>query len=129
MFPKGKEYRYSNTHEYVKVEGNVGYVGLSAYAQEQLGDIVFVEMPEIGREVKKGEVFGVVESVKAVSDCYSPVSGKVVKVNEALMDAPETINQDPHGDGWIMAVELGDQSELETLMDGETYEKSPKEHH
>lgn len=127
MYPK--EYRFSKTHEYVKVEGNIGYVGLSHYAQEQLGDIVFVELPDIGKKVKKNEVFGVVESVKAVSDCYSPVSGTVVKVNEKLMDSPETVNQDPHGEGWIMAVELADASDLDDLLDGEAYETAPKEHH
>lgn len=127
MYPK--DYYYTKTHEWVRIEGNIGYVGLTDYAQGQLGDIVFVELPEIGKQVKQNEVFGVVESVKAVSDCYSPVSGKVVKVNEKLVDSPETINQDPHGEGWIMAVELSDPSEIKNLMDGATYEASPKEHH
>ena len=127
MYPK--EFFYTNTHEYVKIEGKIGYVGLSQYASEQLGDIVFAELPDLGKTVKQNEVFGVVESVKAVSDCYCPISGKVVKVNERLIDAPETINSDPHGEGWIMAVEMSDPSEVKNLMDGVTYEALPKEHH
>jgi len=127
MYPKG--YFYTKTHEYVKVEGKTGYIGLTHFAQDQLGDIVFAELPEVGREVKQGETFGVVESVKAVSDCYSPVSGKVVKVNEKIVDAPETLNKDPHGEGWMIAVEIAGMGELENLMTGEEYEAFPKEPH
>ena len=127
MYPK--EYRYTKTHEYIKVEGHTGYVGLTHYAQDQLGDIVFAELPEVGRTLKQNEVYGVVESVKAVSDCYTPVAGKVVKVNGKLVDAPETINKDPHGEGWMIAIEIANPKDLETLIDGETYEAAPKEHH
>jgi glycine cleavage system H protein len=126
-FPK--EYFYTKTHEYAKIEGKIAYVGLTSFAAEQLGDIVFVELPDIGKAVKQNTVFGVVESVKAVSDCYCPVSGKVVKVNEKLVDAPETLNADPHGAGWIMAVEMADTAELKNLLDGATYDAMPKETH
>ena len=115
--------KYTETHEYAKVEGNKAYVGITNYAQDQLGDIVFVELPEVGRVVKKGEVFSTVESVKAVSDCYAPVSGKIVEVNSKLSDSPELLNQDPHGEGWICAIEMSDPSELGKLMDSASYEK------
>ncbi len=119
--------KYTKTHEYAKVEGNVAYLGITNYAQDQLGDIVFVEAPEVGRMIKAGEVFATVESVKAVSDCYAPLSGKVVKVNDKPVDSPEVLNQDPHGDGWICAIEIADQSEVANLMDSETYEKHAAE--
>jgi len=118
-----KDFKYTKTHEWIKVEGNTGRVGLSDFAQDHLGEIVFVELPEVGDEVAQGESFGVVESVKAVSDCYAPASGKVVKVNEALADSPELINSDPHGEGWLFEVELSDESELDNLMDLAAYEK------
>lgn len=121
------DYKYTKSHEYIKVEGNVGTVGLTNYAQDQLGDIVFLELPEIGQEVKQGEPFGVVESVKAVSDCYSPVSGKVVAINDKLNDEPGTINADPHGAGWIMKVEIADPGELDNLMAIAAYEKHAEE--
>ena len=118
-----KELKYSNDHEWVRVEGDVAYIGVTDFAQAQLGDIVFVELPEEGRVIKVNEGFSVIESVKAVSDIYSPVSGKIVKVNEALADAPETINQDAYGEGWIVAVELSDKSDLDALMDDAAYAK------
>jgi glycine cleavage system H protein len=121
------DYKYTKSHEYIKVEGNVGTVGLTNYAQDQLGDIVFLELPEVGQEVKQGEPFGVVESVKAVSDCYSPVSGKVVAINDKLNDEPGTINADPHGEGWIMKVEIADPGELDNLMAIAAYEKHAEE--
>ena len=121
------DYRYTKTHEYIKVEGKVGTVGLTDYAQDQLGDIVFVELPAVGQEIRQGETFGVVESVKAVSDCYSPVSGKVKAVNEKLNDEPGVINSDPHGDGWIMKVEMSDPADLDRLLDAKTYEKHAEE--
>lgn len=111
---------FSETHEYVRVEGEYGYVGITDYAQKQLGNIVYVDMPDVDDEVEAGEVFGAVESVKAASDLMSPVSGTVVKVNEALEDSPELINQDAN-DNWIIKVELSDPSELEALMDEATY--------
>jgi glycine cleavage system H protein len=121
------DYRYTKTHEYVKVEGKAGTVGLTDYAQDQLGDIVFVELPEVGKEVRQGEAFAVVESVKAVSDCYSPISGKVTAVNEKLNDEPGVINSDPHGEGWIMKVEMSDPADLGRLMDVKAYSKHAEE--
>ena len=118
-----KELKYSSDHEWVRVEGDVVYIGVTDFAQAQLGDIVFVDLPEEGRVIKVNEGFSVIESVKAVSDIYSPVSGKIVKVNEALADAPETINQDAYGEGWIVAVELSDKSDLDALMDDAAYAK------
>lgn len=115
--------KYTETHEYVKVEGNKAYLGITHFAQDQLGDIVFVELPEVGREVKAGEIFTTVESVKAVSDCYSPVSGKVVEVNDKVADTPEALNKDPHGEGWICAIEMSSPDDLKKLMDVAAYEK------
>ncbi len=111
---------FSETHEYVRVEGEYGYVGITDYAQKQLGNIVYVDMPDVDDDVTAGDVFGAVESVKAASDLMSPVSGTVVEVNEALEDSPELINQDAN-DNWIIKVKLSDPSELETLMDEATY--------
>lgn len=111
---------FSESHEYVRVEGEFGYVGISDYAQKQLGNIVYVDMPDVDDDVEVGEVFGAVESVKAASDLLSPVSGTVVEVNESLEDSPELINQDAN-ENWIIKVKLSDTSELESLMDEDTY--------
>lgn len=116
---------YSESHEYVRVEGNIGYIGITDYAQEQLGNVVYVDMPEEGDEVTATEDFGAVESVKAASDLISPVSGTVLKVNEALEEQPELINQDAFAN-WIIKVELSDPSELENLMDAATYDAQCK---
>lgn len=113
-------YYYSESHEYVKVEGNVGYVGITDHAQHELGNVVYVDMPEVDDEVTAGEEFGAVESVKAASDLFSPVSGTVLEVNEALEDEPGLVNQDPYAH-WIMKVELSDSSELDNLMDAAAY--------
>ena len=113
---------YSESHEFVRVEGEVGYVGITDYAQHALGNIVYVDMPEVDDDVEAGEDFGAVESVKAASDLTSPVSGKVVEVNEALEDTPELVNQDAFGN-WIIKVELSDKSELDNLMDAKAYEE------
>ncbi|MDD5784530.1 MAG: glycine cleavage system protein GcvH [Prevotella sp.] len=113
---------YSESHEYVRVEGEYGYVGISDYAQHALGNIVYVDMPEVDDEVVAGEDFGAVESVKAASDLISPVSGTVVEVNEALEDEPELVNKDAF-ENWIMKVELSDKAELDNLMDAAAYEK------
>lgn len=123
MMNTPKELKYSSDHEWVKVDGGVAYIGVSDFAQAQLGDVVFVEIPDEGREIKAGETFSVIESVKAVSDIIAPVSGKIVKVNDALADTPELINQDPYGDAWIVAVELSDKSEVDALLDADAYEK------
>lgn len=113
---------YSESHEYVKVEGDEAYVGITDYAQESLGNIVYVDMPEVDDEFAAEDDFGAVESVKAASDLVSPVSGTVVEVNEALEDQPELINQDAFGN-WIMKVKLSDKSELDSLMDAKAYEE------
>lgn len=114
---------YSESHEYVRVEGEYGYVGITDYAQEQLGNVVYVDMPEVDDEVSAGEEFGAVESVKAASDLISPVSGTVVEINEALEDEPELINKDAFAH-WIMKVQLSDKSELDNLMGSKDYEAS-----
>ena len=111
---------YSESHEFVKVEGEFGYIGITDYAQNALGNVVYVDMPEVDDEVTAGEEFGAVESVKAASDLYSPVSGTVVEVNEALDDQPELINQDAF-ENWIIKVELSDKAELDSLMDAKAY--------
>ena len=113
---------YSESHEYIRVEGDYGFIGITDYAQNALGNVVYVDMPEVDDEVEAGEEFGAVESVKAASDLISPVSGTVVEVNEALEDQPELINQDAFGT-WIIKVELSDKSELDDLMDAAAYEK------
>lgn len=113
---------YTESHEYVRVDGDAGYVGITNYAQQQLGNIVYVDMPEVDDEVTAGEEFGAVESVKAASDLNSPVSGTVAEVNEALEDHPELINKDAFAN-WIMKVNLSDKSELDDLMDAAAYEK------
>ena len=115
-------YYYSESHEFVKVEGEYGYVGITDYAQHQLGNVVYVDLPEVDDEVTAGDDFGAVESVKAASDLISPVSGTVVEINEALEDTPELINQDAF-ENWIIKVELSDKAELDNLMDAEAYTK------
>jgi glycine cleavage system H protein len=112
---------YSESHEFVRVEGNYGFIGITDYAQNALGNVVYVDMPEVDDEVTAGEEFGAVESVKAASDLFAPVSGTVVEINEALEDQPELINQDAF-ENWIIKVELSDKSELDALMDAATYE-------
>ncbi|MBO7100358.1 MAG: glycine cleavage system protein GcvH [Bacteroidaceae bacterium] len=112
---------YSESHEYVKVEGNIGYIGITDYAQHALGNVVYVDLPDVDDEVTAGEEFGAVESVKAASDIISPVSGTIVEVNEALDDEPELLNKDPW-ENWIIKVELSDKSELDALMDAKAYE-------
>lgn len=120
---------YAKTHEWVKVKGNTAVIGISEYAQGELGDIVFVEMPEVGDEFEAQDSMGSIESVKTVSDFYAPVSGTVVEINEALEDSPETINEDPFGDGWILKLKISDESELEELMESSDYKFYLKELH
>ncbi len=120
-FPE--DLKYSKEHEWVLVEGSVATVGITDYAQDQLGDIVFVEMPAINDKVSKEDAFGVVESVKAVSDIYAPVSGKVLEVNDDLPENPEMVNEDPYGDGWMIKIEMNDPDELQDLMTAAEYEQ------
>jgi glycine cleavage system H protein len=120
-FPE--DYKYSKEHEWVLVEGHVATVGITDFAQDQLGDIVFVELPTVGDKVSKEDAFGVVESVKAVSDIYAPVSGKVLEVNDDLPENPEMLNEDPYGDGWIIKIEMSDPDELNDLMTAAEYEE------
>lgn len=112
---------YSREHEWVRTDGNRATIGITSFAAEELGDIVYVELPEIGSTLEQFVSFGVVESVKAVSDLYAPISGEVVEVNDALRDAPELLNSDPFGEGWIARVEMSDAGQLETLMSAEAY--------
>jgi len=112
---------YTDTHEWVRVSGNTAIVGITDHAQHELTDIVFAELPEIGKEVGKGDELCVVESVKSVSEIYSPISGKVTKINEKLEDAPETINESPYDDGWLVELEITNKADLEKLLDAEAY--------
>jgi glycine cleavage system H protein len=114
--------KFSEEHEWVRVEGDVGTVGITSYAQEQLGDVVFVDVPQAGRKVAKGESVAVVESVKAASDIYAPVSGEVVEANAALADTPGDVNAEPLGKGWFFKIKLSDKSELDGLMDEAKYD-------
>ncbi|WP_257349522.1 glycine cleavage system protein GcvH [Pseudalkalibacillus decolorationis] len=122
-----KELRYSEEHEWVKVEGNKAYIGITDFAQDELGDIVFVELPEPGDEIEADEPFGSVESVKTVSELYAPLSGKVVEINEDLEDNPEYVNESPYDKAWMVVVELSDEAELEKLMNSDDYEKMVSE--
>ncbi len=115
--------KYSETHEWVKLEGELAVIGVSDYAQDQLGDIVFVEMPAVGKKILAGKIFGVVESVKAASDLFSPVSGEVVAINDAVANKAEIVNHDALGAGWLIQVRPSDPGEMNNLMDAETYRK------
>jgi glycine cleavage system H protein len=116
--------KYTKTHEWLKVKGNNATVGITDHAQAELTDIVYVELPSVGKAVKKGEELCVVESVKSVSEIYAPVSGKIVGVNKKLEDSPETINKSPYGDGWLVELEIKDKSEVNSLMDAKSYKKT-----
>lgn len=118
-FPE--ELKYSKEHEWVLVEGHVATVGITEYAQQELGEIVYVELPETGEKIVKDDPFGAVESVKAVSDIYAPISGTVLEINDTLPENPETINEDPYGDGWIIKVEMTDMDDLKDLMSADEY--------
>jgi len=124
-FPE--DLKYTKEHEWVRIKGNIATVGITDWAQDQLGDIVFVELPEEGENVEKSDTFGVVESTKSVNDVYVPLSGKVVEVNDPLLDSPEIINEDCYNEGWMVRIELSDKSELDDLMNAEEYEAYIKE--
>ncbi len=121
MYPQ--DLRYTREHEWIRVEGAQGVVGITFYAQEQLGDVVFVELPKVGATLEFGKTFGVVESVKTASDLYAPATGTVVKVNEQLTDRPELVNQDPYGEGWMIVVDLANPSEVQSLLTANQYEE------
>jgi glycine cleavage system H protein len=114
--------KYAKSHEYIHVEGDVGTIGITDYAQKELGDVVFVELPQVGTQLELGDELGSIESVKAVSELFSPVSGEVVEVNESLADKPELVNTDPYGDGWMIKIKLTAPDEVDELMNAEDYE-------
>ena len=118
-----EDLKYTREHEWVSIEGSVATIGITDHAQEQLGDVVFVELPGVGDRIEKADAFGVVESTKAVSDVYAPLSGEVTEVNDDLPDNPELINEDPYGDGWMVKVTIGDKADLEDLMTADEYRK------
>ncbi|CAM6027633.1 unnamed protein product [Sphagnum balticum] len=119
--------KYAESHEWVKLEGDYAVVGITHHAQGELGDVVFVDLPEVGRQVSKGEPFGVVESVKAASDIYSPISGEIVAVNSELAESPALVNKGPFDEGWIMKVKLKDREEIQSLLDAEKYKQHVEE--
>ena len=121
-FEVPEECRYLETHEWARRDDGVVRVGITDFAQDELGDVVFVELPAVGDELERGSEFGVIESIKAVSDLYAPVGGEVTSTNENLFDAPELVNEDPFGDGWMLEVELEDESDLEALLSADEYE-------
>ena len=116
------QFRYTKDHEWIEVKGNIATVGITDYAQHELGDVVFVELPAAGTKVAAGKIFGTVESVKAVSEIYAPASGEVVEANVALQNKPEAINTDPHGSGWLIKVKLSNPAEASSLLDAAAYE-------
>jgi glycine cleavage system H protein len=118
--------RYAKSHEYVHVEGDIGTIGITEYAQKELGDVVFVELPQVGAQLELGDELGSIESVKAVSELFSPVTGEVIEVNEALADKPELVNTDPYGDGWMVRIRLSARDEVDELMSAEEYEDYTK---
>ncbi|HIM60690.1 MAG TPA: glycine cleavage system protein GcvH [Dehalococcoidia bacterium] len=120
MYPD--DLKYSKEHEWVRMEGNIAQIGVTVFAQDSLGDVVFIDLPDVGTEVRQFEKFGEIESVKAVSDLFSPIAGTIVDANSAAIDNPETVNTDPYGSGWLIKVEISDPSQLDELMDAETYE-------
>ena len=122
-----KDLKYSATHEWSRLEGDTLTVGITDFAQDQLGDVVFVELPEAGKTFRAGDAAAVVESVKTASDIYAPVSGEVVEVNSALEDAPEKLNESPYEEGWLFKLRLADESETENLLSAEDYDKSTEE--
>ncbi len=113
---------YSNEHEWVVVDGDTATIGISAFAQDQLGEVVYVDLPSAGDTISIGDTFGEIESVKSVSELFAPITGEILEVNDALDDSPETVNQDPHGEGWMIKVKLDDASQVDALMSAEEYD-------
>ena len=124
-FPE--DLKFSKEHEWVRVSGNIATIGISDYAQDQLGEIVFVELPDEGEEFEKDDAFGVVESVKSVNDIYAPLTGRIVEVNDPVVDSPEIVNEDPYAEGWLVRIEISDPKELGELMSAKDYEAYIKE--
>lgn len=120
-FPK--DLKYTDDHEWIKIEGKTGIIGITDHAQSELGDVVYVDLPDDVEEVAKGDTMGTIEAVKTVADINAPVGGKIIERNESLNDAPETVNNDPYGDGWMVKIEIADESELEDLMDVDAYKE------
>jgi glycine cleavage system H protein len=120
MYPT--DYRYTSEHEWIKVSGDTGTIGITDYAQHELGDVVYVELPPAGTKVTAGQLFATIESVKAVSEIYAPMSGEVIEANSTLSNAPETVNADPHGAAWLIKIKLADPAELSKLMDAAAYQ-------
>lgn len=121
MYPQ--DYKFSKEHEWVKVDGDTAVIGISDYAQNHLGDVVYVDLPAVGTKLAAHQTIGSIESVKAVSEIFSPVSGEVIETNAGLTDAPEKVNQDPHGQGWILKLKMADKGDLNALMNAADYEK------
>jgi glycine cleavage system H protein len=120
LYPQ--DLRYTSEHEWIRVDGTKGVVGITTYAQDQLGDVVFVDLPKVGTSVAKDKTFGAVESVKTASDLFAPATGSVVEVNEKLIDRPELVNQDPYGEGWMVVIDLTDPTQIESLLTAAQYE-------
>ncbi len=120
--PEPTDLKYAKTHEWVRIEGESATVGISQHAQEELGDVALVLLPEVGRMVQRGEKFGEIESIKAVSDLYAPIGGEVTEVNETLTDAPEKVNDAPYGDGWMLKIKMSQPADIDLLLDSSDYE-------
>ena len=114
--------KYTSEHEWIRIEGDEAYVGITDYAQDQLGDIVFIDIPTVGEALEQGEVFGTIEVVKTVSDLFLPIGGEILEQNEALMDNPELVNQDPYGEGWLIKIKPNNAADAEALLDAEAYQ-------
>lgn len=127
MYPT--EYRYTREHEWVKIEDDICILGITDFAQKELGEVVFVELPEVGQVFDTGGEIGTIESVKAVAEVYTPVAGEIVEINESLADDPQTLNEDPHGDGWLVKIKFSASSDFDELMDAEAYEAFTREGH
>jgi len=122
MYPD--DLKYSTEHEWVRMDGNIAEIGVTVFAQDSLGDVVFIDLPDVGTEIRQFDKFGEIESVKAVSDLFSPVGGKIVATNPGAIENPETVNTDPYGSGWLIKIEVSDPAQLDALMDSETYEST-----
>ncbi len=122
MYPD--DLKYSTEHEWVRMDGNIAEIGVTVFAQDSLGDVVFIDLPDVGTEIRQFDKFGEIESVKAVSDLFSPVGGKIVATNPGAIENPETVNTDPYGSGWLIKIEVSDPAQLDALMDSTTYEST-----